>query len=257
MGQFLTSKAIFIKSLTIQFKSMVSEKYKWDNLTSIFNTHTKKIDKSAADNIDIAWPAIVRIIDENIVKKPNLRVLDYGCGAGAFCDYLNKKEFIVTGIDFSSSMIDIAKNNTSSQIDYLVGDKNILKKVDKKFDIITSIMVFQFIEDFKSYLNLFHKILEKEGIVVFAVHNPDFIEACVKNNVKFKYLDKSTAQIEFNSETKIKIYIRSEKDYKQLFQDKGFNFTQSNYPKFTNEFIEKYNWTLPTVPEFLVMGFRK
>lgn len=41
---------------------------------------------------------------------PRGRVLDVGCGPGIFSKYMSKKGFDVTGIDFSTEMLKIARN---------------------------------------------------------------------------------------------------------------------------------------------------
>ena len=41
--------------------------------------------------------------------RPNLRVVDLGCGTGSNFVFLAKKGFDVTGVDFASSAIDKAK----------------------------------------------------------------------------------------------------------------------------------------------------
>jgi len=52
---------------------------------------------------------------ENLLRAHNARkIVDLGCGNGAFTHYLAVKEFDVTGLDFSTSAIKIARENYSS-----------------------------------------------------------------------------------------------------------------------------------------------
>ena len=79
----------------------------WDILgKSSFNIHVKKdeIDPQAADNILIAWPPILKLILSKFTPNKKIRILDYGCSTGGFCNKLNKFGYKVTGVDkrFSS-----------------------------------------------------------------------------------------------------------------------------------------------------------
>ena len=76
--------------------------------------------------------------------KDDIMVLDFGCGNGITMVFLVKMFNIkITGIDFSSDMIAEAKKlsqkeKVDDRIDFIVGDENILKKINRKFDIIYS-----------------------------------------------------------------------------------------------------------------------
>ena len=65
------------------------------------------------------------------------RCLDVGCGAGADIKYLAEEGFSVTGIDFSSVAINLAKARLRKfKVDLLVGDI-LTTKFKKPFDLIT------------------------------------------------------------------------------------------------------------------------
>lgn len=71
-----------------------------------------------------------------------LSVLDFGCGNGITVNYLlDNFNINIVGIDFSTNMICEAQKYTNelhpeSNVPFIVGDETILKKFDKKFDII-------------------------------------------------------------------------------------------------------------------------
>ncbi|OHD12240.1 MAG: hypothetical protein A2086_03520 [Spirochaetes bacterium GWD1_27_9] len=66
-------------------------------------------------------------------------VLDIGCGTGALAYSLYKKNFIVTGIDASTKMIDNAKKLTHSNISFLKMDiSKGLNFANDSFDLVIS-----------------------------------------------------------------------------------------------------------------------
>jgi|GEM_PF-4113028 len=78
----------------------------WDALSQYFNTFKEdgSIEAGAADNILIAWPVLIEIINKFLPKFSSKKALDYGCGTGGFCNTLNNlgfKTIIMTLLLFS------------------------------------------------------------------------------------------------------------------------------------------------------------
>jgi 2-polyprenyl-3-methyl-5-hydroxy-6-metoxy-1,4-benzoquinol methylase len=227
----------------------------WDRLSETFNIHKKeKISPSAADNILIAWPVII----EEIGKNPKaLKILDFGCGTGGLCKRLDESGYEATGIDPSERMIKIAKAH-SPKIRFIAGGKEGL--INERFDVITSIMVFQFIDDIESYIPVFSKSLNEKGRIIFAAINPDFVKRA--SGMRYKNLESIdgslTADMDFGRDIVFKVYARTADQYKGLFMRQGFRFISEDYPGFTEDFVKSYGWRLPyDVPEFLIMSFQK
>ena len=122
----------------------------WDKLSGRFDTHKNQleIDPSAADNILIAWPSLLRGIEGVQRSGRGLKVLDFGCGTGGFCKELQRHKYDVTGIDSSAGMIEIAKRNLPSTV-HIYGpfEDDISQLQEAPFNLITAVMVFQFIEN--------------------------------------------------------------------------------------------------------------
>jgi 2-polyprenyl-3-methyl-5-hydroxy-6-metoxy-1,4-benzoquinol methylase len=213
-----------------------------------------------ADDTKIAWPAMVQLLNDN--HMGDIRVLDYSCGTGAFCRRLRSEGFHVEGMDLSPQHVRSASRQSSEKIRFHVGGKAALKDMAGAYDAITSLMGFQFLEDFESYLPLFSELLNDRGLVVFAVFNPDFVESCHKNNMIFtslKTVGKTTvARMETKKGGAVDTYIRNKDQYRKLFEKHGFEYLSSRYPPFTPEFVNLYKWKLPTDDaEYLVMAVRK
>lgn len=232
---------------------MVSAKDKWNKLSPIFRTNIKngKIHPAVADNLYVLWPFLLRELAR--YRKGPARVLDYGCGCGGFCEKLFSNGYEVTGVDVSEKMIAIAKRTSSAHIKYIVGDIASLKGKQYKYDVVTAIMVMQFIKDVKGYIAKIHGILSDGGVIIIAVFNPVFIKKCIKANMMFKNENKVVI-----NNVALDTFTRSAGEYKKLFSAFNFKFLGEHYPKFSKAFIKKYNWPLPhNNEEYMVMTFRK
>jgi 2-polyprenyl-3-methyl-5-hydroxy-6-metoxy-1,4-benzoquinol methylase len=218
-----------------------------------------KVKDAIADNILIAWPAMLMLIHDN--HTGDARVLDYRCGTGGFCRHMRTSGLRVAGIDPSPILIRSALKRSSRQIRYHIGDKDALKEMKGAYDVITSIMDFQFMDNFETYLPIFRRMLRERGIIVFAVFNPDFVESCHRVNAVFPSLRPSKGMIIGRMETErgaIDTYVRTKEQYRDLFKKHGFEYLSSRYPPFTPEFIAQYKWKLPSDDaEYMVMAVRK
>ncbi len=86
---------------------------------------------------------------EDVGIVPGCRVLDLGCGPGLFSILLAKKGAAVTGIDYSSSMVDAARANASAEgvsCDFMKMDAQCLEFEDDTFDAVVSRSVFWALE---------------------------------------------------------------------------------------------------------------
>jgi 2-polyprenyl-3-methyl-5-hydroxy-6-metoxy-1,4-benzoquinol methylase len=233
----------------------------WDQIHRVFHTPKKgKLGPRAAANKYIAWPAVLNSINESVMEKG--RVLDYGCGTGGFCRHMRTAGMKVEGIDISPTMVHAAVKNSPPQIRYHTGGRETLKKLESKFDVITSLMVFQFMKDFETYIPLFRELLNARGVMVFAVHNPDFVESCYKNKTAFHSLRRAgnttVASMEIEKDISIDTYVRPKEQYRKLFEKQGFEYISTRYPPFTPAFVAEHGWKLPSDDaEYLIMTLRK
>ncbi len=235
----------------------------WNTLSEYFDTHRQgnQIPSGAADNMLLAWPPMLQLIDSYVPQKNEKRALDFGCGAGSFCKALHSFGFTVTGIDNAPKMIELARQHTDPAITYEVGDTALLETL-QPFAVITSVMVFQFIEPIEDTLQKITQVLESQGLLVFAVFNPAWVSLCLKASTLFYQFDSVEAPtrgiIRFGEHTEIPTFVRTAADYDALLTPLGYQKILEEYPPFTKKFLAKYPTDTPTsVSEYLILGYRR
>lgn len=149
---------------------------KEDPLWAILTDDTKKGNRWDPDEffktgkINVSW--IMRRQDELGIVAKKEHALDFGCGVGrltqALCDHYE----MVTGVDISSSMIELAQryNRFRGRCTYLVNQKPDLSQFqDCSFDAIYSFIVLQHMESrySRNYIKEFMRILKPGGVLVF------------------------------------------------------------------------------------------
>lgn len=108
-------------------------------------------------------------------------------------------------------------------------------------------MVLQFVEDVEKTLQNLSESLTNNGLIIFAVHRPEYL---VKSKISTK--------MSFGYKNEVNIYKRSSEDYDKIFQTLGFKKMLQKEPKFTAEFVKKYNPQYVTdVSEYLILGYQK
>jgi len=234
----------------------------WDSLSLKYGTvkNDSDITLDNADNILIAWPVILDFLKQ--YGRKNARLLEYGCGTGSFAYKLHNLAYDVTGVDSSDEMIKTAKSAFGKEIHFLKGDTSNLSQFEKeKFSIVTSIMTFQFVEDIEKVFHNITKVLQSEGIFVFAVFNPEFIKECLRTKTFFENFDSfekpQTGIFNLNG-NKIPVFIRTVQEYNEILKNLNFEPIIESYPPFTEEFLRKYPISnLINESEYMTLGYKK
>ena len=228
---------------------MTQEIPKWDTLADHFDTYKPEPNKGVLANLDDTWSQLNPFI-ENLEKKSDANALDFGCGTGRLCQELFERGIRASGIDISAEMIEVAKTNSASGIQYFVGGEEQIPS-NENYDLVVSLMVFQFIENLSSTAQTLVDKLKPGGILWFAVHNEDYV--CYSNNSHTKFINLNLGGVLRAAEmvlsgVPVQTYIRSADDYRNLISSFGANETLS-------WLSSPYDDGTP--PKYLVMAFQK
>ncbi|MBI2785386.1 MAG: class I SAM-dependent methyltransferase [Legionella longbeachae] len=163
------------------------------------------------------WPAndyaigsyIQATIAENYLSKlkiqPSDKVLDIGCGNGAFTRKILDKvpEGSVLGIDASENMVDLAKDVSRDYPNFSVKKGDVLSmKFISQFDYIVSFWCLQWVNDInKAFANIM-KALNDGGrlLTLFPVGDDPFIMGyyAIKDSGQFKSLSNFKPPVDYS-----------------------------------------------------------
>ncbi len=119
-------------------------------------------------------------------------------------------------------------------------------------------MVFQFIDDISSTIDDIISLLKPGGMVIYAVFNPKFIRDNLNSDVFTKVPENGKVYMELKKGIKIPFNNRKDSDYRYIFEKKNYKEVYIDYPKFTEEFLKKYNMPFSTkYSEYLIQAFWK
>ncbi len=97
------------------------------------------------------------------------RVLDVGCGDGAYSIEIARRGAIVTGIDISAEMIDAARRRAEergAEVELLVGDASRVPFPDGTFDVVLAVTVLCFVGDAAAAVREMARVLAPGGRLV-------------------------------------------------------------------------------------------
>ncbi|MCH4191204.1 MAG: methyltransferase domain-containing protein [Butyrivibrio sp.] len=141
----------------------------YDNDT--FFTDFKKIRRNRVNFNDLLeTPVLMKML-------PDLKgrsVLDIGCGMGQHAmQYATLGAERVLGIDISTKMLAYARENNSAEcITYRNMAMEDLDQIEDRFDVVTSSLVFDYIEDFEDLMKKIHRLMNDDAVLVFSTSHP-------------------------------------------------------------------------------------
>lgn len=233
----------------------------WNALTDLYDGQQHEMSYDEAENVLIAWPPILEFIHTQ--AHPGARVLDFGCGAGGFACELGSRGYKVLGVDPASNMVEAASRSMPDNVHFLVGDANIAVS-QGQFDVLTAVMVLQFVEDLDATLRILSRSLVSKSSIVLAVFNPAWIRRCAEEGYDEEYRftgfhdPKHPEQgfMDFGEHGSAPVFLRTANEYDAVMSDMGFSRKMECMPPFTDEFLQKYMRPGPVnIPEFLILGY--
>ncbi len=139
--------------------------------------------------------------------KPNMTVLDFGCGLGYLSNAVAKYTEKVHAVDISCGAIECAKIlNPANNLFYSNNNgKDLTMFNDNSFDLIYSFAVVQHLSDklFEGFLKEFLRILKPSGQVVCHIvldDNPQSKSECYEKSSIFSIIYRPFKRFELHSE---------------------------------------------------------
>jgi SAM-dependent methyltransferase len=101
------------------------------------------------------------------------RILDAGCGSGPLSAALRDHGAVLTGIDVSAGMLDLAKQRLGHDVDLRLADlNNPLPFADSTFDDVVASLVLHYLEDWSPTLTEIHRVLKPGGRLFVSIDHP-------------------------------------------------------------------------------------
>lgn len=152
-------------------------------------------DKGAGKMTEETWMKAVEIVKRELDLKEEDTLLEVGCGAGSMLLPLSEKGIRVSGVVFSSSLIEVAKRVIPDLITH-VGEACKLPFDNNEFDAVLSHGVFHYFPDYgyaeKVLLEMLRVSKEDGGILIMDV--PDFS----KKEISERYRRGALSEEEYN-----------------------------------------------------------
>lgn len=134
----------------------IAEGYTAENETSLLNAYYEQ-------------PAMLELAGDVAGR----RILDAGCGSGPLFAALRDRGAIVTGIDASASMLELARGRLGADADLRVADlASPLLFPDGAFDDVIASLVLHYLQDWGPTLAELRRVLAPGGRLIVSVEHP-------------------------------------------------------------------------------------
>lgn len=135
---------------------LIAEGYTTENETSLANAYYDR-------------PAILALAGDVAGR----RILDAGCGSGPLSAALRHQGAMVTGIDISAGMLELARRRLGDDARLQRADlKSPLPFADNAFDDVIAALVLHYLEDWTAPLAEFRRVLTPGGRLIVSVNHP-------------------------------------------------------------------------------------
>jgi len=133
-----------------------AESYSTENESSLFNAYYER-------------PAMLDLAGD----VNGRRILDAGCGSGPLSAALGAKGAIVTGLDASPAMVELARRRLGEHADLHVADlSQPLPFADGAFDDVVVSLVLHYLQDWTAPLAELRRVLKPGGRLMLSVNHP-------------------------------------------------------------------------------------
>jgi SAM-dependent methyltransferase len=147
--------------------------------------HGEPIAQEAYDALAEAYAALVDTKPHNAYYErpatlsllPDVkgkRVLDAGCGPGAYGEWLVNRGAEVVAIDANTRMVELARRRIGDRAQVLQADLDhpLDFLSDRSFDIVLSALAMDYVRDWVAAFGEFHRVLRQDCTLVFSIEHP-------------------------------------------------------------------------------------
>ncbi|MBH0228650.1 class I SAM-dependent methyltransferase [Halobacillus yeomjeoni] len=208
-------------------------------------------------NAYLERPAMV----EAMPPLKDKQVLDAGCAAGWYSQYMAEEGAVVTAVDFSPSMVEATRRRTETlNVTTFVHDISTqFPLASESLDVIVSSLTLHYIKDWEAVFKEFARLLKPGGTLLFSTHHPfmDYDRFDVENYYDVQLLkDQWTVNGE---RVPMEFYRRPLNQIINLTMDQ-FNLSRIIEPLPTEEFKhlspQSYE-KVRTTPNFIILKAEK
>ncbi|MBI1227908.1 MAG: methyltransferase domain-containing protein [Bacteroidetes bacterium] len=185
----------------------------WDNIANIYNDKFMDLDL-----YDDTYDAFIQSIN-----KPNASIFEIGCGPGNITRYFLRKQpdFNITGIDLSSNMIELAKQNNPNA-KFEVMDCRDIDRINEKYDGIVCGFCLPYLskEETAKLVKDCANLLNQEGLLYLSAIEDDY--------------KKSGYETSSDGRFKMFVYFHQADFLEECFSKNGFELMEIKrkiYPK--------------------------
>jgi SAM-dependent methyltransferase len=133
-----------------------ADAYSTENESNLFNAYYER-------------PAMLRLAGD----VSGRRVLDAGCGSGPLSAALRDRGAVVTCLDGSAAMVELARRRLGDGVDVRVADlAEPLPFDDGRFDDVVASLVLHYLEDWSGALAELRRVLRPGGRLLVSVNHP-------------------------------------------------------------------------------------
>jgi len=137
----------------------------YDQFGKEYHSYRKSAENFYNSMIDM--PAVLSFLEDINGKK----ILDIGCGSGLYSAILQQRGAVVTGIDISKTMLQIARQEVKDA-KFHFADITDMSFPDKSFDFAMSALMLGYVENWDQAFKEVRRILKPGGIFIFSIFNP-------------------------------------------------------------------------------------
>jgi SAM-dependent methyltransferase len=166
------------------------------------------------------------------------RVLDAGCGPGAYADQLVARGASVIAIDMSDRMLALARERLGAAAELRKVDLSqpLDMFADGAFDLVNAPLCLDYIEDWGAVFREFRRVLSSDGIVQFSCGHPAFEAEYYATEDYFSVEQVESTWTGFGKRVVMPSYRRSLHEVLTPVIEAGFRITQVVEPLPTEEF---------------------